>query len=182
LKAKSLFAVTAAGAALGLGLAACGEDDNEDSASTGTGTTEEQATPAPTGPAAETVKLSETEYKITPSDVDTKKSGVVEFEVTNDGSTTHALEVEGGGVEQRTDDIAPGESATLKVDLSKGVYEMYCPISNHKDLGMTGEARIAGATGSAEDSDSSEDESSSDDSSSDDSSSDDSSSDDSSGY
>jgi len=179
LKAKSLFAMTAAGLALGLGVAACGDDD-DDSASTGTGTgtQEEEAAPAPTGPAAETVNLSETEYKITPSDVNTKKSGVIEFKVTNDGSTTHALEVEGADVEQRTDDIAPGESATLKVDLSKGGYEMYCPISNHKDLGMTGEVRIAGATGPVEDSGGSEDDSSEDDSSS----SDDSSSDDSSGY
>ncbi len=169
MNAKSLCAVAAAG--LALGLAACGDDDDE-SASTGTGTQEEQATPEPTGPAAETVKLSETEFKISPADVDVKKDGVVEFDVTNDGSVTHALEVEGGDVEEETEDIAPGESATLKVDLAKGVYEMYCPIDSHKEQGMTGELRVAGATGSAEDSGGSEDESSSeDDSSSDDSSS-----------
>jgi len=186
LKVKSLFAMTAAVLALGLGLAACGDDDDDgDSASTGTGTQEEQTTPAPTGPADETFKLSETEYKITPADVNAKKSGVIELLVKNDGSTTHALEIEGGDVEQRTDDIAPGESAHLEVDMSKGVYELYCPISNHKDLGMTAELRVAGATGPAEDSGGSEDESSEDDSSSDDSSSgdDSSSSDDSSsGY
>jgi plastocyanin len=173
LKAKSLFAVTAAGLALALGLAACGDDDDDESA--GTGTQEEQATPEPTGPAAETVELSETEYKITPADVDAKKSGVVEFDVTNDGSVTHALEVEGGDVEEETEDIAPGESATLKVDLAKGVYEIYCPIDDHKERGMTGELSVAGATGSPE-GESSEDESSEDDSSEDDSSSDDSSS------
>jgi uncharacterized cupredoxin-like copper-binding protein len=182
-KGKSLFAMAAAALALGLGLAACGDDDDEESASTGTGTQEEQTTPAPTGPADETLKLSETEYKITPADVSTKKSGVIEFLVKNDGSTTHALEIEGGDVEQRTDDIAPGESGHLEVDLSKGVYELYCPVDDHKDKGMTGEVRVAGATGPAEDSADSEDDSSSDDSSSDDSSSDDSSSDDSSsGY
>ena len=168
MKAKSLFAVSAAGLALGLGLAACGEDDDEESASTGTTTTEEQATPAPTGPAAETVNLSETEYKIDPADVSVKKDGVVEFKVQNDGSVTHALEVEGAGLEEETDDIAPGESATLKVDLQKGVYEMYCPIDDHKEQGMVGELRVAGATGSAEDNggedESGEDESSSDDS------------------
>ena len=161
---KSLFAVSAAGVAFAFGLAACGEDDNSDSASTGTTTTEEQ-TPAPTGPAAETVNLSETEYKIDPADVETKKSGVIEFKVKNDGSITHALEVEGEGVEQRTDDIAPGESATLKVDLEKGAYEIYCPIDDHKGQGMTGDLSVAGATGSADDS-SSDDSSSSDDDSS----------------
>jgi len=170
LKGKSLFAMTAAALALGLGLAACGDDDDDESAGTGTGTQEESATPAPTGPAASTVKLTETEYKITPADVDAKKDGVVEFEVTNDGSVTHALEVEGGDVEEETEDIAPGESATLKVELQKGVYELYCPIDDHKEQGMTGELRVAGATGSAEDS-GGEDESSEDDSSEDDSSS-----------
>ena len=178
MNAKSFCAVAAAG--LALGLAACGEDDDEESASTGTTTTEEQ-TPAPTGPAVETVKLSERElaieqaqkqdreYEIDPADVSVDKEGVIEFEVTNDGSVTHALEVEGGDVEQATEDIAPGQSATLKVDLEKGVYELYCPIDSHKERGMTAELRVAGATGSAEDSggedDSSEDESGSDDSS-----------------
>jgi uncharacterized cupredoxin-like copper-binding protein len=168
LNAKSLCAISAAGVALTFGLAACGEDDDEEGASTGTTTTEEQATPAPTGPAAATVNLSESEYKIDPADASAKKAGVVEFKVTNDGSVTHALEVEGGDVEQETEDIAPGDSATLKVELQKGVYELYCPIDDHKGQGMTAELSVAGATGSAEDSggedESSEDESSSDDS------------------
>ena len=157
---KSLFAVSAAGVTLAFGLAACGEDDNGDSASTGTTTTEEQQ-PAPTGPAAETVNLSETEYKIDPADATAKKAGVVEFKVTNDGSITHALEVEGGDVEQRTDDIAPGETATLKVDLQKGAYELYCPIDDHKGQGMEADLSVAGATGSADDSGSDDDSSSS---------------------
>jgi len=174
LKGKSLFAMTAAALALGLGLAACGEDDDDESAGTGTGTQEEQTTPAPTGPAGDTVSLSEIEYGIHPGDVRLDKAGVVEFNVRNDGSITHALEVEGGGVEEETEDIAAGESATLKVDLPKGVYELYCPIDDHKEQGMTAELRVAGATGPVEDDEGSEDESSEDDSSSDDSSSDDS--------
>ena len=165
MKGKSLFAVTAAVLALGLGLAACGEDDDEESASTGTGTQAEETTAAPTGPAGETVKLSETEYKIDPADVSVDKAGVVEFDVTNDGSITHALEVEGGDIEEETEDIAAGDSATLKVDLPKGVYELYCPIDDHKEQGMVGELRVAGATGTAEDS-GGEDDSSDDDSSS----------------
>ena len=149
MKVKSLFAVTAAALALGLGLAACGEDDDEESASTGTTTTEEQA-PEQTGPADETVKLGESEYKIDPADVSVKKAGTVEFLVKNTGSVTH------------------GGTAALTVQLEKGVYELYCPIDDHKERGMTGELRVAGATGSAEDSggedDSSEDTSSGDDS------------------
>jgi uncharacterized cupredoxin-like copper-binding protein len=144
---KRLYAVAAA---LALGLAACGDDDDDDeSASTGTGTQEEQ--PAPARPASETVTLTETEFKIDPADVEVDKAGVVEFKVENAGSVTHALEVESADLEEETDDIAPGESATLKVRLPEGVYELYCPIGDHEDQGMTGELRVAGATGAAED-------------------------------
>ena len=54
------------------------------------------------------------------------------------------------------------------------MYELYCPIDDHKEQGMTAELRVAGATAPVEDDEGSEDESSEDDSSSDDSSSDDS--------
>ena len=63
--------------------------------------------------------------------------------VTNDGQTTHALEVEGPGEEVETDALAPGESADLTVDLTQpGTYEMYCPIDGHRDQGMEGEITV----------------------------------------
>ena len=52
------------------------------------------------------------------------------------GGVAHNLEVEGpkGEVELQQD-IGPGESDTLTVDLSQpGSYEMYCPVGNHRDL------------------------------------------------
>ena len=55
--------------------------------------------------------------------------------VTNDGSITHALEAEGPSGETETEDLAPGDSAELKVNFENGSYELYCPIGNHKDLG-----------------------------------------------
>jgi Copper binding proteins, plastocyanin/azurin family len=58
--------------------------------------------------------------------------------------------VEGPGGESETEDIAPGDSAELTVDLSQaGTYEWYCPIGNHKELGMEGEIRVADASGAA---------------------------------
>jgi uncharacterized cupredoxin-like copper-binding protein len=136
-------------AVVALGLAACGDDDEEETASTGTGTQAEEA-PAPTGPASETVKLTETEFKITPAKVTVDKAGVVEFEVENAGGITHALEVEGDDLEEETEDIAAGESATLKVDLPEGTYELYCPIGDHEDQGMVAELTVGGGGGSAE--------------------------------
>jgi plastocyanin len=95
------------------------------------------------GAVVQTVQISEKEYSLTPSTVNVSKPGTVEFQVTNDGQITHALEIEGNGVEEETEDIEPGESATLRVDLSKeGSYEMYCPIDGHKDQGMKGTVTV----------------------------------------
>jgi plastocyanin len=136
------IAVLSACLVLPLSLAACGDDDDETTAA-------QQQTTATQGGAASTVAVSESEYKLDPANP-TVKAGEVTIEVSNDGSTTHALEVEGPGEESQTEDIASGDSAKLTVDLSEpGTYEWYCPIANHKELGMEGEIRVAGASGSA---------------------------------
>ena len=133
------IAVLAAGV---VALAGCGGDDNNDNGGEANTATEKTA---PAGAAAGAVKLSETEFKITPSNPSVKKAGTVTFAVSNDGGVVHALEVEGPGEEKETPNIDPGKSATLKVDLNKpGTYEFYCPIDGHKQQGMKGEIKVAG--------------------------------------
>lgn len=56
--------------------------------------------------------------------------------VHNRGTTTHALGIVGPGVNATTDDIRHGGTATLTVKLSKGSYDVYCPIGDHQMLGM----------------------------------------------
>jgi uncharacterized cupredoxin-like copper-binding protein len=87
--------------------------------------------------------VSETDFKLTPADP-TVKAGTVTFDVSNDGQTTHSLEVEGPNGEQQLDqDLAPGDKGTLEVDLSKpGTYEWYCPIDSHREQGMEGEITV----------------------------------------
>ena len=130
-------AVTLILTAASLGLAACGGDD-ETSTSAATTTT------APSGK-AQTVKVSETEFKLAPADP-TVKPGEVTFEVSNDGQVTHSLEVEGPSGESQLDsDLQPGDSGELSVDLSQpGTYEFYCPIDDHKEMGMEGEITVQG--------------------------------------
>ena len=112
-------------------LAGCGDDDGGAAASAG-----------------ETVKLSETEFKVTPASPSVNEPGTVTFEVTNDGKFDHSLEVEGPNGEAETDTIPAGGTATLEVDLDEaGSYEMYCPIGNHRDMGMEGEVSVAGGGG-----------------------------------
>jgi uncharacterized cupredoxin-like copper-binding protein len=125
--------------AIPLVLAACGGDDDESNtaASGGETSTEASTTTSVASGAGETVKVGETEFKLDPSDP-TTKAGQVTFDVSNDGSTTHNLEVEGNGVEEETEDLQPGQSGKLSVDLKPGSYEIYCSIDDHKDLGMEG--------------------------------------------
>jgi uncharacterized cupredoxin-like copper-binding protein len=118
-----------------LALAGCG-GGGESSSSNGSGGSEQ------------TVMISETEFALGPKSVDVAKTGTVTFEVKNDGQVTHALEVEGNGVEEETESIEPGQSATLTVDLGKaGTYEMYCPIDDHESMGMEGDITVGSSTG-----------------------------------
>lgn len=136
----------AIGAAV-LAIAGCGGDDNSDTtaaASTTTTTSAAQGGAAASqGGGGGTIDVSETDYKLNPADP-TVKAGQVTIKATNDGATTHSIEVEGPNEEQELDsELSPGDSGTLTVDLSKpGTYEWYCPVGNHRDLGMEGEIRV----------------------------------------
>ncbi|HYX78110.1 MAG TPA: cupredoxin domain-containing protein [Solirubrobacterales bacterium] len=131
--------VAAIAALGGIAIAGCGGGGGSSTtAAAGSSTTTTSA-----GGGASTVKVSETEYKLDPSDPSVK-AGTVTFDATNDGHVTHSLEVEGpNGDEELKSDLAPGQSGTLTVDLSKpGTYEFYCPIDNHKQLGMEGTVTV----------------------------------------
>src|SRR5919198_586718 len=89
-------------------LSACGGSSNKSEESS-----------SATGPPLQTISLSEKEFSITPKAINVAKAGTYTFDIKNDGQITHALEVEGNGVEQETSDIEPGKSASLTVKLSK---------------------------------------------------------------
>jgi uncharacterized cupredoxin-like copper-binding protein len=142
------FLVALAVIAIPLFLAACGDDDSSStSAATPSTTSSEASTESSTtastgGGGGETVDLSETEYKIDPAD-STVKAGSVTFNVTNDGATVHNVEIEGNGIEEQgTDDLQPGDTGDLTVDLQPGTYTIYCSIDGHEDLGMKGEITV----------------------------------------
>ena len=64
-------------------------------------------------------------------------AGPTVFTITNDGEVPHNFEIEGQGIEvELEENLQPGETGTLEVDLQPGTYEVYCPVGNHADRGM----------------------------------------------
>lgn len=64
-------------------------------------------------------------------------AGATTFQVTNIGNTAHNFEVEGQGIEREFEShLEPGATKPLEVDLQPGTYVIYCPVDNHRELGM----------------------------------------------
>ncbi len=113
-------------------LAGCGSDDSNDQAA------------RDTSGVAGSVELTATEYKFDPSTVELAKSGEMTFTLVNDGQVTHALEIEGQGIEEESDEIEGGATTALTVDLEPGEYEFYCPVDDHREKGMEGTLTVGG--------------------------------------
>jgi uncharacterized cupredoxin-like copper-binding protein len=142
LSTRRFAALFAIGAAVAVPIVGCGGSSDDDS------TSNAAATPAPTtssgGGAGSTVDLSATDFKFTPSDPSVK-AGEVTFKMTNDGQVTHSLEIEDvtpGHDQELEGDVSPGQSGTLTENLKPGTYEFYCPVDNHKQMGMEGEITV----------------------------------------
>jgi uncharacterized cupredoxin-like copper-binding protein len=74
-----------------------------------------------------------------------RPSRTVVFRVANAGQIEHAFEVEGKGLEKRSEPIVAGAEGRLNVTLKPGRYELYCPVANgaHKQAGMKATIEVA---------------------------------------
>lgn len=98
---------------------------------------------AAAGQVIKTIEIEEVEYELRPAEVTLEKPGTYAFVAENTGGEVHALEIEGQGIEKKTKNIQPGQRTELKVNLKPGTYELYCPVANHKELGMDGSIKVA---------------------------------------
>jgi plastocyanin len=134
MRMRPLLTLLLALAALALFAAGCGDDDEE---ATEPAVTTEEAT-GPTGEdgggGAGASSVSMTEYEFAPSELTVTEGDTIE--VTNDGEIPHNLTVEDDGL--ATADIDGGGSEELTVDLAPGEYEFICTIADHEAQGMTG--------------------------------------------
>ena len=115
-------------------LAGCGSGDADDQAA------------GDTASGDGSVEITATEFSFDPSTVEVD-AGETTFTLVNDGQFTHALEIEGQGIEEETDEIDGGTTTELTVDLEAGKYELYCPVGNHREQGMEGTLVVGGGAG-----------------------------------
>ncbi|HWJ32609.1 MAG TPA: cupredoxin domain-containing protein [Gaiellaceae bacterium] len=94
-------------------------------------TTASTAKTTTSAPAAQSLAVTETEFKIAmPS---TLKASKYTFEVKNDGKLPHDLAIKGGAKSKL---IQPGASAQLVTTLKAGKYTFYCSVPGHEQAGM----------------------------------------------
>ena len=67
----------------------------------------------------------------------TAKAGTVTIDYDNPSQTPHAVEIEGNGVEEKSETVTGGK-ASVSADLEAGEYTFYCPVGNHRGGGMEG--------------------------------------------
>jgi uncharacterized cupredoxin-like copper-binding protein len=128
-----------------VGVVGCGAGGG--SAGGGGGAEDAQAPSGAKESVLKTIEVKETEFALKPAEITLEKPGTYLFKAVNSGGTVHALEVEGQGIEEETEEIQPGQSAELKVKLKTGTYELYCPVDGHKEEGMEGKVIVKEGSG-----------------------------------
>ena len=157
---KLLLRVMATVAALTLVLAACGSsDDGSSTSATEAPTTAATESPTPTTAegTAVAVTMGETDVQNMYMNLDpaTVSAGSVTFTVVNEGVKKHEFVVlstdvlaadlpivndevneEDYVVIDEIEDLPPGETGTLTVDLAPGHYALICNLKGHMRMGM----------------------------------------------
>jgi plastocyanin len=92
--------------------------------------------PLPGDTAGTPVTATESDFTISLSS-STLTPGTYTFTVVNNGRVPHSLAIAGPGLaETRSGTIRGGESTTMTVTLQGGAYDVWCPIANHRAMGM----------------------------------------------
>jgi hypothetical protein len=95
------------------------------------------ALPALAAPNAQTVRVTEREYRISLSA--RPKAGTVTFVVRNAGDDTHDFWLRGGGKTSHSRLLGESGTARLTAKLRKGVrYQYWCGVEDHAAEGMRG--------------------------------------------
>jgi plastocyanin len=124
-------------------------DDSTAPATTGSDTTAGAAQAAATAhdPRRGGFEVALGEWALTP-EAESIGPGPVTFVITNHGTMPHGFEIEREGADSsskgsaedrgkvETRVLQPGESVSVELDLSEGVYKLECNVDGHDDMGM----------------------------------------------
>lgn len=66
----------------------------------------------------------------------TLSPGTYTFVLKNVGKVTHSLAISGPGVDQTSGLVNSGGTTTLTVTLEPGTYDVWCPVDDHRGMGM----------------------------------------------
>jgi len=143
------LALTASVAGLALVIASCGGG----TASSPPGAAASATTSSPatsSSPAGHQVTVQMTDFHLALSE-QTLTPGTYTFAAINSGHDEHAIEIDGPGVSDlRTPGVvAPGQSASLTVALQPGAYDIYCPVGDHRAMGMEVHVTVGSAGNNA---------------------------------
>jgi plastocyanin len=133
-KAFILLAVLVAA----LAFVACGSDDDDDTAAetTPAETTEAGGGGGGGGEALTITADPDGNLSWEPTEL-TAPAGPVTIELDNPSPVAHDVEIEGNGVEEKSDLVTDG-TASVTADLKAGEYRYYCTVPGHADAGMDG--------------------------------------------
>jgi uncharacterized cupredoxin-like copper-binding protein len=142
----TLIALLAATALIAAGCGGSDDNssDNSSSNSSGTQGNTSDNTSSGGGGGGSTVKLTADPggaLKFNTTEL-SAKAGKVTVVMDNPSQTPHAVEVEGNGVEKKTETLTGG-TAKVTADLKPGKYEFYCPVDGHKAAGMKGTLTVS---------------------------------------
>jgi nitrite reductase (NO-forming) len=94
------------------------------------------------------VKVSLTEFKITPASITVTAGEPLKFEVTNDGTMAHDFKVDG---KTGTKLLQPGESQTVEIAPIEASTQAWCTVPGHKQSGMVMAIEVSGSGGGGSD-------------------------------
>jgi hypothetical protein len=97
-------------------------------------------TPPPALPSRTSVDL--TEWRVTPSYL-ALRAGEVEFNAANLGEDDHDFSVrDAAAAHLVTVPLGPGQSDTVRLPLTAGIYTLYCSLPGHEQLGMRADITV----------------------------------------
>jgi uncharacterized cupredoxin-like copper-binding protein len=133
-------------ALVALAVSGCGSNSKSSSSSSSDTTTAAQNPPPTSAPsgggggASTNLKLSADssgQLKFDKTSL-SAKAGNVTITMDNPSPLSHAIAVEGNGVDKDGSTVQMGGKSTVTVSLKPGKYQFYCPVDGHKAAGMQG--------------------------------------------